>query len=61
MKVVVMNTSVKGLVPGSSSGVVVLQSAVLALITLATRIACHGSVYFADGPAHIRALATKVT
>ena len=60
MKVVAMKPSVKGHVAGSSPGGVALQSAVLALITLATRITCHGSVYFADGPAHIRAIATKM-
>ncbi len=60
MKVVAMKPSAKNLASGSSPGGVVTQSALLGLITLATRIACHGSVYFADGPAHIRAIATKV-
>jgi len=59
MKIVEMNPSVKSPAPVRLSGGVALKSALLALITLATRIACHGSVYFADGPAHIRAIATK--
>jgi 4-amino-4-deoxy-L-arabinose transferase-like glycosyltransferase len=37
-----------------------MQSAFLVLLTLVSRIACRGPVYFADGPAHIRAIATKV-
>ena len=59
MKAVAMKPSANNLAAGSSPGGVVLHSAVLALVNLATRIACHGSVYFADGPAHIRAIATK--
>jgi 4-amino-4-deoxy-L-arabinose transferase-like glycosyltransferase len=60
MKAVAMNTFVKRAPPHSSPGIDVLQSSVLGLITLATRILCRGSVYFADGPAHIHAIATKV-
>ena len=60
MKGVAMNTFVKRVPPQSSPGIDVLQSSVLGLITLATRILCHGAPYFADGPAHIRAIAIKV-
>ena len=55
-----MNTSAKNLAPGSSRRTVALQSALLALLTLVSRVACHGPVYFADGPSHLQAIASKV-
>lgn len=33
--------------------------AALAAVTLATRVFCHGSVYFADGPAHVKSILEK--
>ncbi|MFZ0745314.1 MAG: glycosyltransferase family 39 protein [Terracidiphilus sp.] len=37
-----------------------LPPTALAIITLAARVFCHGSVYFADGPAHISSILDKV-
>lgn len=37
-----------------------LPPAALAIFTLVTRVLCHGSVYFADGPAHIWSILEKV-
>jgi hypothetical protein len=37
-----------------------LPPATLALLTLVSRVLCRGSVYWADGPAHIRSILEKV-
>jgi len=37
----------------------VLFPAILAVFTLVTRILCHGTVYFADGPSHVQAIVDK--
>lgn len=49
-------------VPLSSDGVQwrLLPPLALAILTLVARVLCSGSLYFADGPAHIRAILDKV-
>jgi 4-amino-4-deoxy-L-arabinose transferase-like glycosyltransferase len=36
-----------------------LPPVMLAMFTLVTRVLCHGTLYFADGPAHIRSILEK--
>jgi 4-amino-4-deoxy-L-arabinose transferase-like glycosyltransferase len=59
-KHLILNTDKKILLPADRISDRFMPAVTLAILTLVSRILFHGSVYFIDGPAHIRAILEKV-